>query len=190
MASQRPESMAEEDVIDLLLHQHVRIRELFGEVESSTGDARRDAFGRLVRLLAVHETAEEIVVHPVARRALNGEPVVEDRLREEHDAKELLSRLDEMGPDAAEFMPLLRQLHDAVVAHAGNEERFEFPSLRERVDETQRRRMAKAVKAAEAMAPTRPRPGVETPAENILVGTPAAMMDRVRDVVRKAMPGG
>ena len=46
------------------------------------------------------------------------------------------------------------------------------------------------VKAAEAMAPTHPHPGVESAAKNILVGTPIAMMDRVRDTIRKAMGKG
>src|SRR5690606_41788081 len=78
-----------EDVIELLLGQHMLIRELFVEVQSSTGEARSEAFARLVRLLAVHETAEEEVVHPLARRHIDGgEQVVEDRLREEHEAKE------------------------------------------------------------------------------------------------------
>lgn len=60
------------DLVALLVRQHGDIRNLFDEVEASTGEARRDAFRRLVRLLAVHETAEEEVVHPFARRALPG----------------------------------------------------------------------------------------------------------------------
>src|SRR5690606_31450249 len=51
-----------EDVVALLMRQHGDIRNLFDEVEQSTGDQRKDAFARLVRLLAVHETAEEEVV--------------------------------------------------------------------------------------------------------------------------------
>ncbi|WP_443032516.1 hemerythrin domain-containing protein, partial [Streptomyces sp. DH18] len=79
----------DEDVVALLMRQHGEIRNLFDEVEHSSGDARRDAFRRLVRLLAVHETAEEEVVHPFARRSLpGGEQVVEDRLQEEKAAKE------------------------------------------------------------------------------------------------------
>ncbi|MET7443578.1 hemerythrin domain-containing protein, partial [Streptomyces sp. NPDC005568] len=57
-----------DDVVALLMRQHGDIRNLFDEVEASSGDARQDAFRRLVRLLAVHETAEEEVVHPFVRR--------------------------------------------------------------------------------------------------------------------------
>jgi len=54
----------EQDVVDLLLSQHNEVKALFARVKSSTGEAKRDAFQELVRLLAVHESAEEQVVHP------------------------------------------------------------------------------------------------------------------------------
>ncbi|MET8181257.1 hemerythrin domain-containing protein [Streptomyces sp. NPDC005336] len=178
----------EDDVVALLMRQHGDIRNLFDEVERATGEDRRDAFRRLVRLLAVHETAEEEVVHPVARRSFDGgEGVVEDRLREERDAKEKLSRLDEMSTEDPRFLPLLMELRADVMEHARSEERYEFIQLRRRTDPGQLATMAKAVKAAEAMAPTRPHPGVETAAKNIALGPVAAAIDRTRDTVRKAM---
>ncbi|MEU4894191.1 hemerythrin domain-containing protein [Streptomyces sp. NPDC044780] len=178
----------EDDVVALLMRQHGDIRNLFDEVERATGDQRQDAFRRLVRLLAVHETAEEEVVHPVARRSFDGgEGVVEDRLREERQAKEKLSRLDEMDTGSPEFLPLLRELRTEVMEHARAEERYEFIQLRRRTDPGQLATMAKAVRAAEAMAPTRPHPGAETAAKNIALGPMAATIDRARDTVRKAM---
>lgn len=62
----------DDDVVSLLMRQHGDIRNLFDEVERSKGEERRDAFRRLVRLLAVHETAEEEVVHPFVRRSIEG----------------------------------------------------------------------------------------------------------------------
>ncbi|WAP54418.1 hemerythrin domain-containing protein [Streptomyces sp. S465] len=178
----------EDDVVALLMRQHGDIRNLFDEVERAPGDQRQDAFRRLVRLLAVHETAEEEVVHPVARRSFDGgEGVVEDRLREERQAKEKLSRLDEMDTGSPEFLPLLRELRTEVMEHARAEERYEFIQLRRRTDPGQLATMAKAVRAAEAMAPTRPHPGAETAAKNIALGPMAATIDRARDTVRKAM---
>jgi hypothetical protein len=50
--------------------------------------------------------------------------------------------------------------------------------------------MAMAIKAAEAMAPTRPHPGVESGAKNMALGPVAALMDRTKDAVRKAMGKG
>jgi hemerythrin superfamily protein len=54
----------DEDVITLLQGQHQEIRRLFTELETAEGDRRQQLFRDLVRLLAVHETAEEEVVHP------------------------------------------------------------------------------------------------------------------------------
>ncbi|MFJ4525741.1 hemerythrin domain-containing protein [Streptomyces sp. NPDC088810] len=179
---------ADIDVVALLMRQHGDIRNLFDEVELSEGEERRDAFRRLVRLLAVHETAEEEVVHPFVRRAVEGgEQVVKDRLAEEKSAKETLAALDDMDTDDPEFMPRLMQLRTEVQMHARAEERYEFSHIRRSTDVTNLAAMAKAVKAAEAMAPTRPHPGVESAAANVALGPVAALMDRTKDAVRKAM---
>nr|WP_238431541.1 hemerythrin domain-containing protein [Streptomyces cavernae] len=178
----------DDDVVTLLMQQHNHIRDLFAEVENARAGDRAEAFRRLVRFLAVHETAEEEVVHPSARRLLkDGEQVVDDRLEEERAAKEKLSRLDDMSPDDPGFMPAFRELRAEVLQHAASEEQYEFPRLRESAGAQQLSMMATAVRAAEAMAPTRPHPGVETAAQNIAVGPMAAVIDRTRDAVRKAM---
>ncbi|MEU1079648.1 hemerythrin domain-containing protein [Streptomyces sp. NPDC005908] len=181
---------ADNDVVALLMRQHGDIRNLFDEVEATAGDERRDAFRRLVRLLAVHETAEEEVVHPFVRRAVaGGEQIVEDRLTEEREAKEMLASLDEMDPDDPQFLPQLIQLRHDVQTHARAEERYEFIHIRRSTDVTDLAAMARAIKAAEAMAPTRPHPGVESAAKNMALGPVAALMDRTKDTVRKAMGG-
>ncbi|MGW7465410.1 hemerythrin domain-containing protein [Streptomyces xantholiticus] len=179
------------DVLALLMRQHGDIRNLFDEVEATTGEERRDAFRRLVRLLAVHETAEEEVVHPFARRSIpGGEQVVEDRLAEEKAAKETLVALDDLDTDDPKFMPRLMKLRTEVQEHARAEERYEFAHIRRSTDATQLSAMAKAVKAAEVMAPTRPHPGVESGAANMALGPVAALMDRTKDAVRGAMGKG
>ncbi|MFF2721531.1 hemerythrin domain-containing protein [Streptomyces sp. NPDC058011] len=181
-------SADEEDVVALLMRQHGDIRNLFDEVEDSSGDARRDAFRRLVRLLAVHETAEEEVVHPFARRSfLGGEQVVEDRLQEEKAAKEALADLDTIDTDDPTFMLRLMKLRRDVQHHARAEERYEFTHIRRSTDSARLASMARGVKAAEAMAPTRPHPGVESAGANMTFGPVAALMDRTKDAVRKAM---
>ncbi|WIV55582.1 hemerythrin domain-containing protein [Amycolatopsis nalaikhensis] len=178
----------DEDVIELLERQHREIRELFAELETATGDERRELFHGLVRLLAVHETAEELVVHPEIRDLeAAAKPVVEARLGEEHRAKELLTTLQKMGPEADGFDTLLVQLRDDVLAHAEHEEREEFPLLRAHRPPERLHAMAATVRVAEAAAPTRPHPGVETATANLLLGPPAAIMDRARDLIRGAL---
>lgn len=178
----------DDDVVALLMRQHGDIRNLFDEVEAAEGEERRDAFRRLVRLLAVHETAEEEVVHPFARKGFpGGEQVVKDRLAEEKAAKETLAALDEMDTDDPRFMPKLMKLRKEVQEHARAEERYEFIHIRRSTDVTGLATMAKAIKAAEAMAPTRPHPGVESGAKNVALGPVAALMDRTADTVRRIM---
>jgi hemerythrin superfamily protein len=178
----------QEDVIALLQRQHREIRELFTELDTARDDRRTEVFRSLVRLLAVHETAEEEVVHPEIRDLEPAaETVVEARLGEEHRAKELLTTLQGMGPDADGFDTLLVQLREDVLAHAEHEEREEFPFLRAHHSPERLRAMAATVRLAEAVAPTRPHPGVESAKANLLLGPPAAIMDRARDVLRTAL---
>ncbi|MGW5606327.1 hemerythrin domain-containing protein [Streptomyces sp. NPDC003753] len=176
------------DVIALFLRQHGDIRNLFDEVEQSAGEERRDAFRRLVRLLAVHETAEEEVIHPFARRALSGgDQVVDERLAEERAAKQTLADLDTMDTDDPEFLPRLRALRADVQEHARAEERYEFTHMRRTADATTLAAMANVIKVAEAVAPTRPHPGAESAVANVALEPVAALMDRTKDAVRKAM---
>jgi hemerythrin superfamily protein len=186
--SQRPETMAENDIIVLLRQQHDEIRRLFAETETSEGKARRDAFDRLRRYLAVHETAEEQILHPQARRSLDdGDEVVAARLAEEHEAKRMLAALERLDPAGEPFETLVAQLKAAVLEHADSEEAEEFPAFQARHPAYQRQAMGVALKVAEAVAPTHPHPGVESARANLMVGPYAAMLDRSRDVLRQAM---
>lgn len=181
----------ENDIVDLLRAQHGQIRDLFDKVEHTTGKERTEAFQALVRLLAVHETAEEEIVHPAARKALpGGDGIVADRLREERAAKELLAELDGMDTAAPDFLEKLDRLRVEVLTHARAEERYEFDRLGDQFSAGQRRGMAAAVKAAEATAPTHPHPGTESASKNMLVGPMAAVADRVRDMIRDARDKG
>jgi iron-sulfur cluster repair protein YtfE (RIC family) len=175
-----------EDVLDLLYRQHEEIRRLFADVEQAGADERSSLFHELVRLLSVHETAEQELVHP-AIRDLGGADVVDARVGEEHRATELLSTLTDMGTEAEGFDTLLAQLREDVLAHAEHEEQAEFPILRQGTPRERLVSLAGAVRAAERIAPTRPHPGVESPAANLLLGPPLAIMDRARDAIRAVL---
>jgi hypothetical protein len=92
-----------------------------------------------------------------------------------------------MGPEADGFDTLLVQLREDVLAHADHEEREEFPFLRAHRTPERLRAMAATVRLAEAVAPTRPHPGVESATANLLLGPPAAIMDRARDAIRAVL---
>lgn len=174
------------DVVELLLAQHSQIRDLFLEVEHAAGEARQEAFWQLVRLLAVHETAEEELVHPLARRLLNGgDGLIDDRLAEEYQAKQALAEIESAGTSHDQFLALLAGLRESVLKHAHYEETYEFPSLRS-TQPGQLRALAAAVAVAEKVAPTHPHPGTETAAKNLAAGPILAVFDRVKDAIRQA----
>jgi hemerythrin superfamily protein len=178
-----------DDVVKFLKGQHNLINDMFDEVlHASDPKAREKAFIDLRQLLAVHETAEEMVVHPRARREIkDGDSVVDARLEEEREAKEQLSKIEDLDIGSQEFIDALTRFREAVVDHAEHEENEEFNKLQRKLDADDLKRMAGAVRAAEAIAPTRPHPGVESAKANFAVGPFASMLDRARDMIKQAI---
>ncbi|MEU0529021.1 hemerythrin domain-containing protein [Amycolatopsis tolypomycina] len=172
--------------MDLLLAQHGEIKKMIERVRTAESDVKQAVFEDLVRLLAVHESAEEIVVHPTSQRVVGtGSAIVADRLTEENEAKHVLAELYRLGADHPDFDGRFAEFAESVVEHAEQEEAEEFPLLRERMSPDDLMRMAGALRAAEAAAPTRPHPRVgESAKVNLLAGPPLGVFDRVRDGVR------
>jgi hemerythrin superfamily protein len=184
--TKRPEAMPETDAVGLLLQQHQRIRRLFQEVEQAEGDKRAETFEWLCRFLAVHERTEEEIVHPVARLSVKSDKVIDARLEEENEGKMMLQVLEKMGPSAQGFGALFAEFRTAVLEHAEHEEREEFPELKTR-SSAELHGLAAGIKAAEATVPNHPHPGAESATKNVLVGSYAAVADRIGDGVRKVM---
>jgi hypothetical protein len=174
------------DVVDVLTSQHAEIRGAFRRA-MVPGPTRQRAFDKLVRLLAVHEAAEEAHVHPVVRRVSGaGRALAEARREEEKEAKKLLTALLKTGPYGRGYLPALRELRRAVLAHAAREEREEFPALMERVSPLRRMILGLEVRLTQAVAPTRPHPLVNNELANKLATPIFGPLDRGRDLLRRA----
>jgi hemerythrin superfamily protein len=181
-AAQLPEG----DVVRVLLEQHARIRDLFAEVKSETGDHKKHAFDELRGLLAVHETAEEMVLRPATKSAGGdrGSEVAEARNHEESEANEVLKNLESLDVESAEFDEKLAEFEKAVDDHAEAEESEEFPLILESCDEDDRQSMGKRMLAAEKIAPTHPHPSTAgSTTKQFAVGPIASLVDRTRDAV-------
>jgi hypothetical protein len=173
------------DVVDVLADQHEQIKTLFDKVKTAKGAQKRHEFDELVRLLAVHEAAEEEILHPVARmHVTRGEDVVRGRLHEEHEAKQGLAELCDLGVDHPDFNRKLTDLAIVFTRHSDGEEQDEFVALRENLPKQRLYRMAGAVRAAERTAPTRPHPAAGESAAAQLLLTPVGVIDRMRDTIR------
>jgi hemerythrin superfamily protein len=179
-------SLPEGDVIRILLEQHARIRELFADVSSAGGDHKAHAFDELRALLAVHETAEEMVLRPVSKEAA-GEAVADARNQEESEANKVLKQLEGLDVSSAEFDEMLAAFEKAVSDHAEAEEREEFPQILSSCDGDKRASMGRQLKAAESIAPTHPHPSTAgSPTAQYAVGPFASLVDRTRDAISKA----
>jgi hemerythrin superfamily protein len=174
------------DAVSFLLQQHNEVKRLFGEMGTATGESKKDLFQCLVRLLAVHETAEEEVIYPTIRASVEkGSDLVSPRLEEEDKAKKALSELEKVGVDAPEFDQKFSTLKGEVLEHAEHEEQEIFPALRNNVSAEQLQKLGTALEAAEKMAPTHPHPHApESAVGNLIVGPFAMIADKARDALR------
>jgi hemerythrin superfamily protein len=175
-------TQTDREVVEMLLRQHNEIRNLLYVVEKGGDEA---AFAELVRLLAVHETAEEEVVYPWLRRA---DPAVSSaidlRVTEEERAKADLANLEEMTIESPDFAEAFAFFRRDVESHTEAEELSIFPALSSR-DDDELVRVGKLLQVAEGVARTDPHPDVPSAATaNIVVGPFAAVADRVRDALR------
>ena len=182
-AAQLPEG----DVIRILLEQHARVRELFAEVKTQSGEHKQHAFDELRALLAVHETAEEMVLRPVTSQFDAGKAVADARNEEEAEANKVLAELEDLDCASPEFDLLLAEFEASVSEHAENEESEEFSRVLAECDEDKRRTMGTQVKAAESIAPTHPHPSTAgSPVAQWAVGPIASLVDRTKDAIAKA----
>ena len=174
-----------DDVVTYLKNQHEAIKALFMEtLDAKDADTQQEAFTRLRTLLAVHETAEEMMVHPRVRRKIDdGAEIADARLTEEHDAKIALGELEKIPCGTADFSKDLIHLQAAVLEHAKREEAEEFTLLDEQLDDDELRKLATAVQVAERIAPTHPHAGVESAFVNFAVGPFVSLLDRARDAL-------
>jgi len=169
------------DVVEFLLNQHQQITALLADVVSTSGEERKRYFDAVREMLARHETAEEMIVRPLTRKAPGGDDVAAGRMDEENEAKKVLAGLEKLDVDSPEFTQQFTEFRQSVLAHAEAEETQEFPLLRQNTDPQALVQARDRVKKAEAMAPTHPHPTAKTTAANYVAGPFAAMLDRARD---------
>ena len=180
-AAQLPES----DVVRVLLEQHARIRDLFREVAATQGEYKEQVFDELRALLAVHETAEEMVLRPVSAKVA-GDSVAKARNEEEAETNEALEKLETVDISAPDFAATFAAFEKSVIAHAEKEESEEFPVILDECDEKKRAFMGKQILAAESLAPTHPHPStVGSTGAQLTVGPFASLVDRTRDLIKR-----
>lgn len=182
--------LPEGDVVRILLEQHARIRDLFAEVKGAQGEQKSQTFNELRALLAVHETAEEMILRPTAKKTA-GEAEAEARNHEEEEATKVLAELEKMDLGSAEFDAKFAAFERSVIDHAEHEEQQEFPAVRQGCGEDHLKGMGSRLQRAEKMAPTHPHPtAAGSPAAQWMTGPFASLVDRVKDAITTGSAGG
>ena len=179
----KAESLPEGDVIRILLEQHARVQTLFSQLKMTTGESKQDLFDELRALLAVHETAEEMVLRPVTKKVA-GEAVGDARNQEEEQANRVLAELEDMDVSSPDFDIKLSVFEQSVLRHADAEEQQEFAAVLAQCDEAERQKMGKRLEVTEKIAPTHPHPATAgSTAKQYMVGPFASIVDRTKDAL-------
>ncbi|MEV0128676.1 hypothetical protein AB0H83_09430 [Dactylosporangium sp. NPDC050688] len=165
------------DLTVLLGEQQLRIERQFRWTLAAAGEDRHTRFGELAWLIAVHESIEEEIVHPITRHLEPAEHLAEHLLDEERRISDALD--DEARADAAAGLGAadgLGVLHGMLLAHMRHERREEFPRLRAAVATGELCALGDAARAAQAVvsAESLVRPGVP--------GASLAVRDMLRPV--------
>jgi hemerythrin superfamily protein len=177
------------DVIEILVHDHREVEEMFGELESLRGAAtdeekarRKDLTDQVTIELVRHSVAEEVLVYPKVEKKVSAEQA--EHAREEHaEAEETLARLEKLDADDPDFDDELATLMAEIRHHIEDEEGQMFAQMREVIDEDELRKLGERVEAFKKVAPTHPHPHVpNTAAARTAAGPAASLFDRMRDL--------
>jgi hemerythrin superfamily protein len=174
-------------VVTLLLADHEEAKAMFGRFGPNNRSEWPELFCDLTETLVRHEIAEEEVVFPEVRKVVpDGDHLADARIAEQQAAEELLSEMERLNTDDDKFRTSLQKLEVSVLDHAKNEEESVFTKLRTALDQDRREELGRRYQKAKASAPTHPHPHApNTPPGNLMMGPVAALVDRIRDAVRK-----
>jgi hemerythrin superfamily protein len=172
------------DAIELLMHDHRIVEQLFVDYGAAKNDEqRRGIVEILVRELSKHAALEELTVYPLARKVLpEGTVDVDEHLAEHMAVKKTLLALDKLGQGAADERRLVEELQREIEQHVAEEEGQFLPALRGAIDEEALQELGAQLDAAKKLAPTRPHPNIpDHPPGEAILGAVGAIYDRLRD---------
>ncbi|KAJ3367751.1 hypothetical protein GGF31_007098 [Allomyces arbusculus] len=172
---------------DLIRADHASVKDLWSRYQAAGADVpeRRRIANELIREVAVHSVAEELVVYPEVR-ALMGDTVVDKLIGDQLEVKRAAYELDKMDVTDPEFTPRLQRIMADLESHMAEEESDELPMLRDRIGRDRLIEIGKQFDGIKAMVPTRPHPDAPTqPGLEALVGMMTAPLDKMRDMTRE-----
>jgi hemerythrin superfamily protein len=175
------------DAIELLVHDHREVEQLFQQYEQCIGDGNHDAglkkdlIDRITTELSKHAAVEEQYLYPLTAEAIAGGAELSEHSLEEHqEMKEALAELEDMDTSLPAYDGKALALMAEVRHHVQEEEGEMFPALRAAVGDQRLREVGEKMEQAKRIAPTRPHPHApSTPPVNKLAGPAAGLVDRL-----------
>ncbi|GAA6527656.1 hemerythrin domain-containing protein [Intrasporangium sp. DVR] len=118
-----------QSLLRVLQRQHAHIASLTSRVMESVGRERQGAVTDLLQYVALHESAEQTFMHPVAIRSVGDMSAVQGRVAEEREIEAVITHLEGLNPDSVDFMIYFGLLEEALSGHTRAEEEVEAPVL-------------------------------------------------------------
>ena len=111
------------DAIALLKADHRKVEGLFGQFESTTGKARKEAIAKQICMeLTIHTMLEEEIFYPACKD--NVEADLLDESYVEHDgAKVMVAQIEAGGPDEEFYDAKVKVLSELIEHHVEEEEK-------------------------------------------------------------------
>ena len=148
--------MAEPNALDLIKHDHDRIKKMFKQaLDTDEADARSELLQRIRGELIAHERMEEDIFYPALRSASEtAKDIVLEGYEEHHVIDLILDEMFDVPEDTDQWHAKLKVLHENLEHHIDDEEKEMFARARktmshDTLDELGRK-MAESKKAASA----------------------------------------
>jgi hemerythrin superfamily protein len=150
----------ETNAIDLLIHDHRVVEELFAEFEKAGKRAfktKQHIVEKFSKELTVHAYIEETIFYPTARTAV---PATKDHvlesIEEHHTVVWMLSELAKIDPTDERYDAKVTVLIENVRHHVEEEEEEWFPQVRKAIKASTLEELGERLAAAKADAPSDP----------------------------------
>ena len=177
---------AKADALELLVADHRGFEQqldLLLRTDVADVDARQALSRQLTRGLVEHSVAEEQVLYPAMRELLpDGDALADDGIEEHQEVERLLTEIEKIDVASQHFADMWAAIREDLTHHIADEEKKDFPALRDRLDAERLAQMGESLAEAKSNAPTHPHPHAPSkPPFNVVANAGAALLDRLRD---------
>lgn len=135
---------------DVLKKDHNAVKKLFTQFNRTTARAveqRQHLVDKISEELEIHAAIEEELFYPAVRATGEGEDLVREAVEEHQEVKQLVAEIQGLDVSSPEIADQMRQLREAVLHHATEEEKEMFPFAKEHLGAEELTRLGQQLQA-------------------------------------------